>query len=578
MKLSFKYKQISLVFLIGIIVFALAGCSNNVETTQNQVKGYPIDSNAATSLDRTIMPVPVPSGSPTLLPTDIAKFTQNGYGLWQYGPGLGYEKRLDLMSPAYSPASAINTAGLLNFFTISDMYITDEESPAQAIYFGVKAGMISAYSPVMLYTTQNLDAAVQTVNTLNREKKFDFGMALGDGVNSAGYNELRWYIDVLDGKNIKPDSGIRDDPVPGLLNDYQDEFKAAGLDKSIPWYQTLGNHDHFWTGLFPPDDYLTGAYTGKDILNMGNALSDPLGIKSRGFYMGSVDGSTPYGDVYGAGPVKDFTTAPQVPAADPDRRPVTRKEWMSEFLKTTSNPVGHGFSQSNVDNDLACYSFEPKSNLPIKMIVLDDTQNENDPNNQGTYGHGTLDRERYDWLVKELDKGQAAGQLMIISAHIPVGVQLEDGGLGVLMKWSSSAYVSDTALIAKLNEYPNLIMWIAGHRHQNTVTALKSPDANHPELGFWEVETPSLRDFPQQFRTFEIVRNSDNTISVFIADVDPAVKDGSLAAMSRSQAIATMQIDKDSRAQQYYNAELVKQLSPDMQAKIKNYGTAIRKP
>jgi hypothetical protein len=110
------------------------------------------------------------------------------------------------------------------------------------------------------------------------------------------------------------------------------------------------------------------------------------------------------------------------------------------------------------------------------------------------------------------------------------------------------------------------------------VTAQISPDPNHPELGFWEVETPSLRDFPQQFRTFEIVRNGDNTISIFITDIDPAVKEGSLAALSRSQGLAAAQIYKMSIDGLAYNAELVKQLSPEMQLKIKNYGTAIGKP
>jgi hypothetical protein len=228
--------------------------------------------------------------------------------------------------------------------------------------------------------------------------------------------------------------------------------------------------------------------------------------------------------------------------------------------------------------DFACYSFEPKSSLPIKVIVLDDTQNASDPDSHSTWGHGTIDKSRYDWLVSELDKGQTAGQIMIISAHIPIGVKLAEEGLGALMTWSSNAYVSDTELISKLHEYPNLIAWISGHRHENTVTAQISPDASRPELGFWEVQTPSLRDYPQQFRTFEIVRNSDNTISIFITDIDPSVKDGSFAAMSRSQSIAALEIDNISNTNLYYNAELVKQLSPEMQEKIKNYGTSIGKP
>ncbi len=114
------------------------------------------------------------------------------------------------------------------------------------------------------------------------------------------------------------------------------------------------------------------------------------------------------------------------------------------------------------------------------------------------------------------------------------------------------------------------------------MTPRPSIDPAHagPEYGFWQVETASLRDFPQQFRTFEIVRNSDNTISILTTDVDPAVQDGPLAALSRSYAIATLQLFNIKRAllpSGSYNAELVKQLSPEMQARIQNYGTPISK-
>src|SRR5664280_2740371 len=115
------------------------------------------------------------------------------------------------------------------------------------------------------------------------------------------------------------------------------------------------------------------------------------------------------------------------------------------------------------------------------------------------------------------------------------------------------------------------MLWIAGHRRYNAVTAFKSPDPARPELGFWQVETPSTRDYPQQFRTFEIVRNSDNTISIFATDVDTLVKDGSPASISRSYAIAAQQLYKTPLPllpTASYNAELVKQLNPTMQAII----------
>jgi hypothetical protein len=163
---------------------------------------------------------------------------------------------------------------------------------------------------------------------------------------------------------------------------------------------------------------------------------------------------------------------------------------------------------------------------------------------------------------------------MIISAHIPIGVLPADNGMG----WSESAAVSENDFIAKLHTYPNLILWIAGHRHVNQVTPMPSTDPAHPENGFWEVETTSLRDFPQQFRMFEIMRNSDKTVSIFATDVDPIMKEGSLPAVSRYYAVAAQQIfdvQKPYAPSFSYNAELVKQLTTEMQVKILKYGKAI---
>jgi len=555
-----KLKKI-IIFLLFLVVIVFI--ANNLK---NNNPSYPIDSTVLTTLDRTIVPVAVPSASPKIFPYETAKYSQYGYGVWNFKEGIPFEKKLDLMPSTYSGAA--NTAKLLDFFAITDIHITDKESPAEAIFMGYKGGTISAYSPVIMYTTQFLDAAIQTINALNKKTPFAFGISLGDNTNSNQYNELRWFIDVLDGQKINPDSGIKDNPVAGPNNDYQDEYKAAGLDKSIPWYQTLGNHDHFWMGVNPVNDYLKSFYTSDNILNLGNIFKN--GIDSRGSYVGVVDGKTAYGDIVGVGPITNFSTPPKV-SADVNRHSISKTEWMSEFLKTSSSPLGHGFNQSNISAGLACYSFEPKTDLPLKVIVLDDTQRDDDTTG-GIYGYGFLDKERYSWLIEELDKGQAEGKLMIITAHIPIGVEKPGSFLG----WKSTSFVSDAELIAKLNTYPNLLLWLSGHRHLNTITALKSPDTNRPELGFWEVETSSLREFPQQFRTFNIMRNSDDTISIFTTNVDPAVQEGSLAALSRSYAIGANQIF-NVPTNSSYNAELVKQLSPEMQIKIQDYGASTAK-
>jgi len=542
------------VIVIAFSIIFINGCNDSV----TEQIGDLLDSGVYTTLERTIIPVSVPATSPQIFPYEVAKYSEYGYGNWQYGAGLAYEKRLDLMPANYNSASAVNTARLLNFFAITDIHIMDKETPAQAIYFGYKGNNPSAYSPTMLYTTQVLDAAIRTINALNKKKQFDFGISLGDNTNSNQHNELRWFIDVLDGKNINPDSGVDDDPVPGPNNDYQDEFKAEGLDASIPWYQVLGNHDHLFVGTMPANDYMRQTYIGEEIINMG----EPFELGGSGFYMGSIDGRTINGDIIGAGPVGDFSSPPKVLAADYNRHYISKEEWKSELFNSSSNPAGHGFNQQS--DIFGCYTFMPKANLPIKVIVLDDTQRDDE---FYVLEHGYIDNERYNWLVSELDKGQTEGQLMIIAAHIPLS----------LIGYNGHSPVSATDLIAKLHNYPNLMLWISGHVHRNKVTVFKSPVDSKPELGFWQVETSSLRDFPQEFRTFEIIRNSDNTISIFATNIDPIVKDGSLAAKSRSYDIGVFQIMKLPMENATYNAELIKPLTAEMQDKIKNFGMPISK-
>ncbi|MFA5180187.1 MAG: TIGR03768 family metallophosphoesterase [Syntrophales bacterium] len=580
MKPSHRYKNFCLVLLICALVFNLAGYSKSHARQQSQPEGYPIASDVFTTLRKMVVPDSIPSGSKIRL-EEISKFKPNGYGTWKYGSGLPSETRTDIMPAGYTGASASKKAKLLTFFTITDIHIADKESPSQAIYLQQSKYpfVTSAYSPVMLYTTHVLDAAVQTINALHKKNPIDFGISLGDTCNSTQYNELRWYIDVLDGKVITPSSGAH---LGAGTIDYQKPYQAAGLDKAIPWYQTMGNHDHFWLGTYPVSDYLRNAYISDTVIAMGDILGDPHGISKRDFYMGVLDGATPYGDIKYAGPVKNFSSPPKV-AADPNRRSLLRTDWMSEFFTTSSNPVGHGFNLIDATKGFASYSFQPKPIIPIKVIVLDDTQRDDDADVHG-YGHGSLDRERYEWLVKELDNGQAAGQLMIIAAHIPIGVEVtEPPGASAksLVAWSNAvAYKTEANLIAKLHEYPNLIMWIAGHRHLNTVKAF--PDTADPENGFWQVETSSLRDFPQQFRMFEIILNNDYTISIATTNVDPAVKNGTPAAKSRSYAVAAEQIiktdlnpnptkDTSWRAMPNgsYNAVLVKKLRSDMVNKLK---------
>lgn len=100
----------------------------------------------------------------------------------------------------------------------------------------------------MSYTPQVFDAAIQTANALNKQDPLDFVISLGDVSNSSMYNELRWYLDILDGKVITPSSG---DHKGADKVDYQKPFKAAGLDKSIPFLSDVGQPRSFYDWFFP---------------------------------------------------------------------------------------------------------------------------------------------------------------------------------------------------------------------------------------------------------------------------------------------------------------------------------------
>ena len=425
---------------------------------------------------------PVVATGPQLEAPEIIRFASAGYGGWTLAPHQDPEIRFDLLPADYQQPAGNQSEQLLHFFAITDIHITDGEFPAHGIYSKYGGGIVSAYSEMMHYTTHIFDGAIHSVNALHHHKPLDFGLSLGDNTNNAMYNELRWSIDIFDGQEINLDFGVNPNPRIGPRKDFYDDFMAVGLNQQIPWYQVIGNHDHIW-----PDKPV-------------KAVSD-----------------------------------------DPDRRFLSRIEWIKEFFNTETKPIGHGFSQESLESGFACYSFIPKEGVPIKVIVLDNTQADDDPNVQG-YAHGSLDRERFDWRVAELEAGQQAGQLMIIAAHIPIGVAYQEPLTRPFMAWSSISPVPEAELIKKLQTYPNLILWVAGHRHRNTITPVKAPDPNHPEAGFWVVETASLRDFPQNFRSFEIFKNGDNTISIVTRNINPTIKEGSFASIARSYAVAAQQI------------------------------------
>jgi len=140
---------------------------------------------------RTICPVPLKA--PVLITaSNVAACAETGYSTWEWGAGVDGGQYVNLMPAGYTVAT--NAARLLSFFAFADVHLTDKESPAQVPYMGWTASATnpgpanlnpSAYSAVVLATSQRLNAAVKTVHRTHQLLPFDFGIMLGDVCNSS---------------------------------------------------------------------------------------------------------------------------------------------------------------------------------------------------------------------------------------------------------------------------------------------------------------------------------------------------------------------------------------------------------
>ena len=175
MKPLFEYKKFCLVILMGLLIFSLAGC----EGSGSGIQGYPIDSDVQTT-DQRMISFSMDFTPDTSLLAQVSEYDTWGYGIWTFGAPLPVESRTDsttngIMPDGYVVPILPPKAKLLTFFTISDIHITDKEAPNQLMYLQQfdptnSGDNTSIYSPVMMYTTHVLDAAIQTVNALHKNE------------------------------------------------------------------------------------------------------------------------------------------------------------------------------------------------------------------------------------------------------------------------------------------------------------------------------------------------------------------------------------------------------------------------
>src|SRR5438876_11059773 len=250
-------------------------------------------------------------------------------GSLAYASGQPYVVRTDLADAQGGREN--QRRSLLVFHHFSDFRIVDEESPLRSEWVEAcrPAVTTDAFRPQESLSLQAATAMIAQANRIDRSevtgRPVDFAVHTGNAADNAQFNELRWFLDLMDGKEVDPDSGK-----PGyeglqatspaeayghLLQDAQERFSPQPL--RYPWYAVVGNRDLPSQGNFPPDEAARAIAVGSvKVTGVGKTVLDDVCGDSQRL-------AAPAPKVF----LKDPDVTRGRVGADGDRRRVSRQEW-----------------------------------------------------------------------------------------------------------------------------------------------------------------------------------------------------------------------------------------------------------
>ena len=490
--------------------------------------------------------------------------------------------RQDLI--AAKPDREARRVALASIVHLTDVHLVDAQSPARVEFTDRLPGpFASAFRPQETLSAQVASAMVERVNELAggpvTGRPFDVAVSTGDNIDNQQRNELDWFMKVLDGGRVVPNSGHPDeyegvqdatiglgyynsywhpDPpplanppdgykaafgfpeLPGLLEGAIGAFDAPGL--GIPWYSAYGNHDGLYQGNMPGE--LPGNVHPIDAVATG-----PLKITAVATSLDPTDLTSAVSALPGLLADPSVLAVPglvRLVTPDIDRRAATLEHWVQRHLDSPDEPgpVGHGYTADMIASRQLYYAF------PISESVLGICL---DTVNHGGYADGSLGEAQLRWLEQQLvgvhsayvDSGGtrvATGnedQVVVLFSHhnlFTIDTPLPDPFA------PSDARHGAEVLRALLRRFPNVVAWVNGHSHVNRITPV--PDPTGQTGGFWEISTAAHIDWPEHARLVEIVDNCDGTLSIFgtlIEHASPAsvdVTDPSAATVTQLASLS----------------------------------------
>lgn len=246
----------------------------------------------------------------------------------------------------------------------------------------------------------------------------------------------------------------------------------------IPWFQTIGNHDCLGLGNIPPR--FLEAFTDLDFVDKREFIKMHFPQK----------GESSSGRAFGSR-AKGFDFSPGFMG--------DREDFQAFYAFTAVPPIEGKL------NEL----IQPG----VRFYVLDTVGAE------GSAG-GTIEESQIQWISSELERYRA--HLSIMVSHHPIEAIIN----------------GRDELVELLLDHPQVICLVSGHSHINSIKAFAYED--EPGRGFWEIQTSSLIDFPQEARILEIFDNGDGTgaIRTFVFNQQAG---GQLGKNARASFLSAME-------------------------------------